>query len=122
MRLAECLPLGEGVVSGGGLLVSSLVSGILVSVSVSGGVVLTEDPEEGQQESAEDEDEQAEDDGVLDGGGVEGQRGRAVGGHGDVAQTGLTLGIEELFFGVSAGQEGDGGDGDDPLHGDCCFF
>ena len=117
------LPLGERGVAGSGLLVSRsglLISGsalLLVTVTVSS-LLLAEDTEQGKEEGSEDQDEEAEDDGVLDGGGVEGQGGGAVGGHGDEPKSGLTVLGEVLLRMGGGGEESDGSDGDDPLHCD----
>ena len=115
----KVVPLGVGVVSRAGLLVRRLVSGLLVSVSVSG-LLLAEKAEDGQEKGAEDEDEETENDSVLDRGGVEGEGGGAVGGHGDVAQPGGAglLAVLVDLDGPDGGKEGEGNNGVHPLHGD----
>ena len=88
---------------------------MLVSVTVSG-LLLSEDAEERQEEGAEDEDEQAEDDGVLDGRGVECERGGAVRGDRNVAETGITLLVTLDVLSMSDGQKSNSGNSDNPLH------
>ena len=116
------VPLGESLVTRGGLLVSRGVStGLLVSVSVSG-LLLSKDAEEGQEECAKDEDEQAEDDGVLDGGGVEGEGGGAVGANRDEAEAGVAADLLLVVDGegAGAGDQGESGENEHPLHDDGC--
>lgn len=116
-------PLGEGGVTRAGRLVAGLVAGLLVSVSVAR-VLLAEDAEERQEEGAEHQDKEAEDDCVLDGGGIEGERGGAVRGHCDVSQPRRPVLRLLLLLGdvkgadVRCENEGDSRHGVHPLHHD----
>ena len=102
MLKIECiLPLGI-TVSLCRLLIS--ICGLLISVSVSGFFSFAHgDTKEGQYESSENKDEQAEDDGVLDGGGVEGEGGGAGVADGDVPEPGIPFLFNEV--GAYAGGE-----------------
>ena len=93
------------------LLIS--ICGLLISVSVTGFFSFAHgDTKEGQDESSENKDEQAEDDGVLDGGGVEGEGGGAGVADCDVPEPGISF----LFNEVGAYAGGEKSNGQDFPH------
>jgi len=96
-------PLGVSV-SGGWLLVSGVWGGVSVTGVLSG---LGGTEEEGDDESADQSEEEEEDDGVLDGGGVEGEGGGAVGTDVNEPQPGFSLLLGLVAHGTG-GQDGQG--------------
>ena len=113
------LPLGIAVVSG--LLVSRGRGFVSVSVSGSGllvsGVLSVEDSSvKGDDESAEDKDEEGKDDSVLDGGGVEGEGGGAAATDGEISVSGISGLLFQLCGEGAAGDGGDDGETQEPLH------
>jgi len=96
-------PLGVSV-SGGWLLVSGVWAGVSVTGVLSG---LGGTEEQGDDESADQSEEEEEDDGVLDGGGVEGEGGGAVGTDVNEPQPGIS-GLLGLVGHGTGGQDGQG--------------